>query len=306
MKHLYIDHVDVALCAHCAGNSLLHKWNVIARSRDLLKEFSFRYTLRPNQNNYGILNISHYFPQYFEDDIIKMLAFLVDNIYGFCRKSLPADSWHSNGYELCPSSRRHLSAFIRSGIHSVFNLLSTGKKQLASLFNLTYSYIDDVLSINNPEFENYRGQLFPAELEIKDTTESTTSAPYLDLLLSIWRDGQLHTSIYDKRNDFNYHIKNFPFLSSNIPSSPAYDVFISQPIRYSRTCSLYECFILRAKRLSLWGLAYAPIVETSFTEPAASFLDISPWIPLGTFSILLSVTLFLFNKRNFKRQIKTR
>ena len=69
--------------------------------------------------------------------------------------------------------------------------------------------------------------MYTAELEIKDTTESTTSASYLDLLLSIGRDGQLHTSIYDKRDDFNFHITNFPFLSSNIPSSPAYGVFIS-------------------------------------------------------------------------------
>ena len=65
------------------------------------------------------------------------------------------------------------------------SLLSTGRKQLASRFNLTYRYIDDLLSINNPEFENYPGQIYPAELEIKGTTESTTSASYLDLLLSI-------------------------------------------------------------------------------------------------------------------------
>ena len=130
------------------------------------------------------------------------------------------------------------------------SLLSTGKKHLASRFNLTYRYIDDVLSINNQEFENYLGQMYPAELEIKDTTESTTSASYLDLLLSIGRDGQIHTSIYDKRDDFNFHITNFPFLSSNIPSSPAYGVFISQLIRYSRACPSYGCFILRARRLS--------------------------------------------------------
>ena len=149
-------------------------------------------------------------------------------------------------------------------------MLSTGKKQLASRLNRT-GYIDDVLSINNPEFENYLGQTYPAELEIK---ESTTSASYLDLLLSIGRDGQPHTSIYDKLDDFNFHIANFPFLSSNLPSSPTYDVFTSQLIRYARACSSYEpsspaydvfisqliryararssyeCFILRARRLS--------------------------------------------------------
>ena len=65
------------------------------------------------------------------------------------------------------------------------------------------------------------------------------------LALGIW-----FASIYNKRDDFHFHITNFPFLSSNIPSSPAYGVFISQLIRYARACSSYECFILRARRLS--------------------------------------------------------
>ena len=106
------------------------------------------------------------------------------------------------------------------------------------------------MSINNPDFENYLGQMYPPELEIKDTTESNTSASYLDLLLSIGRDGQLHTSIYNNRDDFNFCITNFLFLNSNIPSSPAYGVFISQLIRYARACSSYGYFILRAVRLS--------------------------------------------------------
>ena len=88
--------------------------------------------------------------------------------------------------------------------------------------------------------------------------ESNTSVSYLDLLLSIGRDGQLRTSLYDKRDDSNFHITNFLFLKSNIPSSPAYGVFISQLIRYARTCSSYECFILSAMRLSnkLFGQGY--------------------------------------------------
>ena len=98
----------------------------------------------------------------------------------------------------------------------------------------------------------------PAELEIKDTTESNTSASYLDLLLSIEGGGRLLTSLYDKRDDFNFHITNFPFLDSNIPPSPAYGVFISQLIWYARDCSSFECFILRAARLSskLLGQGY--------------------------------------------------
>ena len=87
--------------------------------------------------------------------------------------------------------------------------------------------------------------MYPAELEIKDTTQSTSSASYLDLLLSIV------DSIYDKRDYFNFHITNLPFLCSNIPSSPACGVFISQLIRYARACTSYEVFILKARRLSI-------------------------------------------------------
>ena len=58
--------------------------------------------------------------------------------------------------------------------------------------------------------------MYPVELEIKETTKSTTSGSYLDLRLSIERDGQLHTPFDDKRDDFNFHITNFPSLSCNI------------------------------------------------------------------------------------------
>ena len=92
--------------------------------------------------------------------------------------------------------------------------------------------------------------MHPAELEIKDTKESITSAPYQDLILSMGKDGQLYTSIYDKRGDFNFHITKFTFSSSNISSSSAYGIFISQLIWYARACSPYKCLILRVGWLS--------------------------------------------------------
>ena len=120
-----------------------------------------------------------------------------------------------------------------------------------SASNIQWCISFRVLNLSNSqEFENYLGQMYHIELEIKDTTESNISASYLDLLLSIGRDGQLHTSIYDKHDDFNFHITNYQFLSSNIPTSHAYGVFILQLIRYARACSSYGCFILRATRLS--------------------------------------------------------
>ena len=57
---------------------------------------------------------------------------------------------------------------------------TSGRKQLASRLKFTYRYIDDVLSINNPDFENYLDQMYPVEIEFKDTTESNPTASYLD------------------------------------------------------------------------------------------------------------------------------
>ena len=71
--------------------------------------------------------------------------------------------------------------------------------------------------------------MYSVELNIK-TREINTSASSLDLLLSIGRDGQLYTSIFDKHVDFNFHITNVQFLSSKIPASSAYGLFSSQLI----------------------------------------------------------------------------
>ena len=57
--------------------------------------------------------------------------------------------------------------------------------------------------------------------------------------------GQLITKIYDKRDDFNFKIINFPNMCSNIPACPAYGVYISQLIRYASTSSNYSDFLKR-------------------------------------------------------------
>ena len=127
----------------------------------------------------------------------------------------------------------------------VQNLIKQGNRTLAKMFNLTFRYIDDVLSLNNSHISDHLHRIYPSELEIKDTTDSPNSASYLDLLLEYDREGRLSTRIYDKRDDFDFKIVNFPYLCSNIPSSPAYGVYISQLIRYSRACSHYHDFLQR-------------------------------------------------------------
>jgi hypothetical protein len=76
-------------------------------------------------------------------------------------------------------------------------LLKKNEKKLA--FNFTFRYIDDVLSLNNFRFGDFVDRIYPIELEIKDTTDTDTTASYLDLHLEIDSQGRLRTKLRQKR-----------------------------------------------------------------------------------------------------------
>jgi hypothetical protein len=140
-------------------------------------------------------------------------------------------------YKLCSSSRRLVPFSYEADF--IQGLLKKNEKKLARSYNFTFIYIDDVLSLNNSRFSDFVDRIYPIELEITDTTDTDKFASYLDLHLEIDSEGRLRTKLYDKRDDFNFPIVNFPFICSNIPAAPAYGVYISQLIRYSRACGSY-------------------------------------------------------------------
>ena len=92
---------------------------------------------------------------------------------------------------------------IDQAFHQLFTLLQCTDLDLITELTST------MLSTNNLELESHLGQMYPVGLEIKGTIESNTSASNLDLLLSIWKDGQFYTIIYDKKVDFTSISKIF-------------------------------------------------------------------------------------------------
>ena len=119
----------------------------------------------------------------------------------------------------------------------------------ARRFCRTFRYIDDLLTLNNSSFKNSIDKIYPPELELKTTTEGPTTCSYLDLNVSI-AGYRFCTDLYDKRDAFNFWIVNFPHIDSNIPSKPAYGVFISQLVRYLRVCGNYQQFKSRSTNLT--------------------------------------------------------
>ena len=99
----------------------------------------------------------------------------------------------------------------------------------------------DLLNIDNPYFEQMVGEIYPTELQLNKANSSDTEAPLVDLNLSI-TNGKVSSKIYNKRDDFNFEIVNFPFLGRDVPRSPSYGVYISQLIRVARVCSNVDEF----------------------------------------------------------------
>ena len=76
------------------------------------------------------------------------------------------------------------------------------------------------------------------------------------------------TKIYDKRNDFNCEIVNFPFIDGDVRRSPSYGVYLSQLIRFARVCSRVDDFNNRnticLQRLLKQGYQYHKLRKAFF------------------------------------------
>ena len=84
-------------------------------------------------------------------------------------------------------------------------------------------------------------QIYPSELQPNKANTSETEAAFLDLHLSIFND-IVSTKIFDKREDFDFEIVNFPVLDGEVPRSMSYGVYISQLIRFAGASSYVTDF----------------------------------------------------------------
>ena len=123
----------------------------------------------------------------------------------------------------------------------MLSLSDNNQADIIEAFNSTSRYLDDLLNIDNPYFEQMVAQIYPSALQLDKANSSDTKALFLDLKLSI-TNGIVSSKIYDKWDDCNFEIVRFPFLDGDVPSSPSYGVYISQLIRFARVCSNVDDF----------------------------------------------------------------
>ena len=92
----------------------------------------------------------------------------------------------------------------------MMSLSDDKQADIIDAFNTTFRYLNDILKINNVYFDNMVSQIYLSELYLNKANTSYTEAAFLDLHLSnsIYI---VSTKIYDKGDDFDFEIVNFPF-----------------------------------------------------------------------------------------------
>ena len=130
------------------------------------------------------------------------------------------------------------------------NLLKQRNFTVLNKFRRCARYIDDVLLINNDNFlKSHKHDIYPKELDLTSDDKDDQQVHFLDLDILIVGKGFSY-KIYDKRDNFDFPIVNYPDLSGNIPSRQSYSVFISQLVRYARGCLHFKDFQLRCISLT--------------------------------------------------------
>ena len=125
------------------------------------------------------------------------------------------------------------------------SLSDNNQADVVEAFNSTSRYLDDLLITDNQLFAQMVSQIYPTQLKLKNSNPSDTEAPLFGLRLVRYKRRIVSTKIYDKLDDFNFEIVNFPFVDGDVLRSPSYGVsicnlFILQEFVYMLMTSAIE------------------------------------------------------------------
>ena len=157
--------------------------------------------------------------KYSGDAIIKILEFQEDIFVALAVMIFQHIVGISMGTNSIPSLSNIFFLLIWRRVYTVFAL--NQKETVGISVHFTHRYIDDVLFIHNQRLRKTWARCIPSNIR-------SEIASYQRLLLSVVRNGQFHTSIHDKLDDFKCNIRYFFFYSW---------VTINQLLLYVRVCS---------------------------------------------------------------------
>ena len=133
---------------------------------------------------------------YTADNIGKIIEFLIDNIFvqfgGCLFRQLIGIPVGTN----CAPLLADLFLYSYENEFLPDNMIRSGHRRLARLFNLCYRYIDDLIVFNKKKFLYYLKEIYPSQLTVEKANKSDHLADHLDLIFIIDSGGKLSTRLY--------------------------------------------------------------------------------------------------------------
>ena len=83
------------------------------------------------------------------------------------------------------------------------DLQKSKRFDLIDMFKDTSRYLDDIFTIDNPEFEKHIPDIYPAKLQLNKANIADKETSFLDLNIKVI-GSDIHTNVYDKRDDFGF------------------------------------------------------------------------------------------------------
>ena len=134
----------------------------------------------------------------------------------------PSPFRHLNFTELCEALTSHMENMYVKFYSMIFlralsyerdfmsNLQKSKRFDLIDNINDTSRYRDDIFTIDNPAFAEHMSDTYPRELQLNKANTSDKETSFLDFNINVIGNN-IHTSVYDKRDKFEFLIVYFPF-----------------------------------------------------------------------------------------------
>ena len=148
------------------------------------------------------------------DDFCSALVFLLDNIFINFNNCIYRQKIGIPMGTNCAPLIADLFLFCYER-DFMLHLSPDSQLDVIEAFNNTSRYLDDILNMNNDFFDRMVHEIYPKELTLTKSSSETTHATFLDLDIHLL-EGKCVTKIYDKRDDFDFDIINFPHLDGGI------------------------------------------------------------------------------------------
>ena len=129
----------------------------------------------------------------------------------------------------------------------ILSPIKNTKYGIARKFGNIFRFIDDFIATNDGnEFENHYNKIYPPELILKKENTLHRETTFLDLYLCI-NEGQIQTSLYDKRNSCNFNVVRCPYKCLTRPSNMFFATISAEILLICRATSSVVQFIKISK-----------------------------------------------------------